>query len=178
MTWIVLLFAAGLLLLLTEVLVPGGILGAIGGVLLLAGSLLSFATFGTTGGIVAVAAATVLVLLAFYLEFRILPRTAAGKRAFLSHEITATASTYGPEALQLVGSAATAATTLAPSGYITVNQQRYEAFCQTGFASAGTPLTVISADNFRLVVRPITDAQLPSSQLSPSTIQPSIPPPP
>lgn len=154
MTWIVLLFAAGLLMLLAEVLVPGGILGTVGGIMLLIGSLLSYLTFGATGGSIAITAALALTALAFYLEFRVLPRTKAGRRAFLHHQITATSSTYGPEAASLVGSNATAATTLAPSGYVTIGTHRYEAFCRTGYATQGTKLRVISADSFRIIVTP------------------------
>lgn len=156
MTWIILLFSAGLLLLLAEVLVPGGILGAVGGVMLLAASALSYHTFGPAGGSAAVAVALVLTVLAFYLEFRVLPRTAAGKRAFLRHEITATSSAYGPEALDLIGATAESATVLSPSGYVTISGKRYEAFCQTGFVPPGTELRVVSADAFRIVVTPVS----------------------
>ena len=156
MTWILLLFFAGLLLLLTEVLVPGGILGVIGGLLLLGASVLSYTEFGPTGGSLAVAAALMFTVLAFYLEFRVLPRTAAGKRAFLSHEIKATSSAYGPEAIDLVGATAESVTVLAPSGYVTIAGKRYEAFCQSGFVPVGTELRVVSADAFRLVVAPVS----------------------
>ena len=43
---------------------------------------------------------------------------------------------------------------LSPSGYIRVEGKRYEAFCQSGQAPAGTPLEVVGADNFRLIVSP------------------------
>jgi membrane-bound ClpP family serine protease len=41
---------------------------------------------------------------------------------------------------------------LSPSGYVRVDGRRYEAFCQSGQAPAGSALEIIGADNFRLIV--------------------------
>ena len=43
-------------------------------------------------------------------------------------------------------------TMLSPSGYVLVNGQRYDAFCQNGQVPAGTQLEIIGADSFRLIV--------------------------
>ena len=152
MTPIILLFALGILLLAVEVIVPGAILGSIGGLMMFGGCVLAFIEFGTGGGILAVSAALALAGLAFYLEFRVLPRTRVGRRAFLTSEITGVSAALGQEARELVGKSAEALTMLSPSGYIRVDGQRYEAFCQSGQAPAGAVLEVIGADNFRLIV--------------------------
>jgi membrane-bound serine protease (ClpP class) len=154
MTLVILLFALGIVLLAVEVIVPGGILGALGGLLMLGGCVASFVEFGTGGGLLAVAAAALLAGTAFFIEFRVLPRTAAGKRAFLKAEITGTSAAFGAEAQALVGKSAEALTMLSPSGYIRIDGQRYEAFCQAGQVPAGTLLRVVGADNFRLIVSP------------------------
>jgi len=152
MTPIILLFALGILLLAVEVIVPGAILGSIGGLMMFGGCVLAFIEFGTGGGILAVSAALALAGLAFFLEFRVLPRTRVGRRAFLTSEITGVSAALGQEARALVGKSAEALTMLSPSGYIRVDGQRYEAFCQSGQAPAGAVLEVIGADNFRLIV--------------------------
>lgn len=152
MTVIILLFVLGILLLAVEVIVPGAILGSIGGLLMFGGCVKAFMDFGTLGGIAAVAVALVLAGLAFYLEFRVLPRTKFGRRAFLTSEITGVSAAFGQEAGALVGKPAEALTMLSPSGYIRVEGKRYEAFCQSGQAPAGSQLEVIGADNFRLIV--------------------------
>lgn len=156
MTLIILLFALGIVLLAVEVLVPGGILGSIGGLLMFGGCVMAFVEFGTGGGMIAVAAALALTALAFFIEFRILPRTAVGKRAFLKSEITGVSAAFGEEARNLVGKSAEALTMLSPSGYIVIDGTRYEAFCQSGQVPAGAALKVIAADNFRLIVSPIS----------------------
>jgi membrane-bound ClpP family serine protease len=141
MTPIILLFAIGIVFLAVEVIVPGAILGSIGAILLFAGSVLAFLNYGTGGGVVAVISCLAICGLVFFFEFKILPKTKIGKRAFLNTEITGVASALGEEARML-----------SPSGYVIVDGQRYEAFCQTGQVPAGSDLEVIDADNFRLIV--------------------------
>jgi membrane-bound serine protease (ClpP class) len=152
MTLIILLFALGILLLAVEVIVPGGILGSIGGLLMFGGCIAAFMRYGTGGGILAAAVAAVLTALAFYIEFRVLPKTAIGRRAFLTKEITGVSAAFGEDARDLIGKSANALTMLSPSGYIMVDGKRYEAFCQSGQVPAGTALEVTGADNFRLIV--------------------------
>jgi membrane-bound ClpP family serine protease len=152
MTLIVLLFALGIVLLAVEVIVPGGILGSIGGLLMFSGCVAAFIRFGAGGGVLAVTAAAALSALAFYIEFRVLPKTSLGRKAFLTSEIKAVSSAFGEEARDLIGKSAKALTMLSPSGYIMVDGKRYEAFCQSGQVPAGTALKVTGADNFRLIV--------------------------
>lgn len=152
MTAIILLFSLGLALILLEVIVPGGILGTIGGLMLFAGCIVSFVVLGTGGGLIATASALASGGLLLWFEFRILPKTKLGRRAFLNQEITGVSAAYGKEAQALVGKAAEALTTLSPSGYISIDGQRYEAFCNNGYTTAGTALKVVGVDNFRLIV--------------------------
>jgi membrane-bound ClpP family serine protease len=154
MTWIILLFVLGLLFIAVEVIIPGGILGAIGGLMMFGGCFMAFAEFGTAGGLVAVVAALGLAIFTIYFEFKILPKTTIGRRAFLTKEVTGVSAAFGDEARALIGKPAEALTMLSPSGYVDIDGKRYEAFCQSGQAPAGTPLQVIGADNFRLIVSP------------------------
>jgi len=152
MTLIILLFSIGIILIAAEVIVPGGILGSIGAILFFVGCVLAFLEYGNWVGLAAIIAAMTIGGLAIFLEFWILPKTKIGKRAFLTAEVTGVSSAFGKEALDLVGKTAEALTMLSPSGYIQVDGQRYEAFCQSGQAPAGAALHVIGADNFRLIV--------------------------
>jgi membrane-bound ClpP family serine protease len=152
MTVIVLLFLIGLIFIAVEVIIPGGILGAIGGLLMFSGCAVAFSTYGLWGGVLALAVAILLGILALYFEFQILPKTSIGKRAFLTTEITGVSAALGKEALDLVGLPAEALTMLSPSGYVRVNGKRYEAFSQSGQIPVGTMLDIVGADNFRLIV--------------------------
>lgn len=152
MTLIILLFAVGILLLVVEVVVPGGILGAIGGLMMLSAGVLAFVEYGTAGGTLAVTLAIALALLALFIEIRILPATRLGRRAFLTSQVTGVSAALGAEAQSLVGQPAVALTMLSPSGYVQVAGRRYESFCQSGQVPAGAVLEVIGVDNFRLIV--------------------------
>jgi len=152
MTWIILLAGAGIALLTMEIIIPGGILGAIGLVSILAACVVSFSEFGALGGLIGTAAIFILTGLIIWIEFKLLSKTTLGKRAFLTKSVDSTSSKYGEEAKQLIGKEAVAETTLSPSGYITIEGKRHEAFCQTGLIEAGTSLKVIGADSFRLIV--------------------------
>jgi membrane-bound ClpP family serine protease len=153
MTLIILLFSLGILFIAVEVIIPGAILGSIGGLLMFIGCVMAFVTFGNGGGLLAVLAAFAVGALAFFIEFRILPKTKFGKRAFLTREITAVAAAVGSEARELIGKSAEAVTPLVPSGYILVDGHRHEAFCQSGHAPAGSLLEITGADSFRLIVK-------------------------
>ena len=151
MTAIVLLFITGALLLTAEVFLPGAIAGIIGGVLLLVGSTLAFVEFGVGGGVIATLAAFALVGLMLYVELVWLPRTKFGRTMVV--EATIDSQSQPPLAgVEVIGQAATALTTLAPSGFVAIAGRRYEAFCRTGHAARGAALTVVGIDNFRLIV--------------------------
>lgn len=152
MTLIVLLFLVGIVLIAAEVIVPGAILGTLGGLSMAGASVLAFFQFGSGGGFIALAIAFTIAAIALYLEFRVLPKTKIGKRAFLTEQVTGVAAAFGEEALKLIGEHAEAVTMLSPSGYVLIAGRRYEAFCQSGQAPAGSDLEVIGADNFRLIV--------------------------
>lgn len=153
MSLIILLFAIGLFLLAAEVLAPGGILGILGGLMLLAGSVLSFVEFGKNGGLVALLISGLTAAAVFYLELRILPKTRFGKRFFLRREISATSAALPDSARELIGKAALSSTVLSPSGYVTIEGKRYEAVSQSGHIAPGTELEVVDASPFQLTVK-------------------------
>ena len=159
MIWIILLFVLGIALIVLEVIVPGGILGGIGALLMLAGSVVACVHYGVTGGAIATFSALAIGAVLLWIEFHVLPKTKVGRRAFLMSEIKGTSSDFGEQAHKLIGQRGKALTTLAPSGYIDIAGKRYEAFCQEGLVTAGTELEVLAADNFRLIVSPTTNPQ-------------------
>ncbi len=152
MTTIGVLFAVGVVLLAFEVFLPGGILGIFAGLTLLGGCVLAFVDFGVGGGVIALLVALALVGAVLYFEFAILPRTAFGRRLFL-HSAIGGKSTPA-RGRSYIDCSATTATALAPTGYITLDGRRYEAFSRAGFLEAGVAVKVVGEDNFRLIVVP------------------------
>ena len=153
MTLIILLFAIGIFLLATEVVIPGGILGLAGGALLFAGCVASFVTLGTTEGIIAIVFALLAAGIVFFIQFKLLPKTPFGKRFFLHREISGSSTALGDEARDLIGKTATSVTVLSPSGYVTIGGKRYEAVSQSGQIPAGAELIVTAANHFQITVR-------------------------
>jgi membrane-bound ClpP family serine protease len=157
MTLVVLLLAAGLLLLAAEIVVPGAVLGIIGGLFLLAGVIVAFQTLEEGRAYVVLLISVVAGLVVLILEFTVLPRTRVVKSLSMTQTVTgraqaidvATASAY-------VGREAVAQTKLAPSGYILVDGRQLEAFSRDGVVESGTRLRVVGVDNFRLIVSKLT----------------------
>jgi membrane-bound ClpP family serine protease len=152
MNAVIILFLLGLLLLAAEVFLPGAIAGIFGGVAMIAGCAVAFQRFGTGGGMTATGLAAALLGLTFYLELVWLPKTRWGRKLIVQSTVDATSQPPLAAAADVVGKTAEALTPLGPSGYVRVDGRRYEAFCQSGHADAGSSLRVVGLDNFRLIV--------------------------
>lgn len=153
MTSIAVLFAIGAVFLGAEIFLPGGILGVFAGLALVGGCVLAYLDYGLSGGVLAMISALVMAGIVLYFEFSILPKTSLGKRLFL------TASVQGDSAVKrdadFVGCIGVTETTLGPSGYITIDGRRHEAFSRSGLLARGVSVKVVAADNFRLIVTPV-----------------------
>lgn len=150
MTIVIALIVAGVVLLAAEVFVPGAILGIAGGLFMLGGVVTAFVQFGAGVGTTAALISLLLLAIALYLEFKVLPRSRFAN-AFSMTDTVAGAATKTPSA-DLVGCECVAVTQLLPSGVVLVEGKRHEAFCRSGSAGVGARLRVVAVDNFRLVV--------------------------
>jgi len=151
MTSIVLLFIVGVGLLGADVFVSSFLLAIFGGVVMLAGCGVAYRDFGVLGALVAGAVALALLGGTVYVELVLLPRTRFG-RGLVVHSTSGAATQPPLASADVVGKTAVALTTLAPSGYVLVEERRYEAFCRSGHAAKGAALRVVGLDNFRVIV--------------------------
>lgn len=157
MTAIILLFAIGIVLVAVEILVPGGLLGLVGGLCLLAGVVAAFNQFGGTGGAIATALALAIGIVTLYAEFVILPKTRLAKKFTMSETVAGRSQPEVADRAAVIGREVVAVTKLAPSGVVTLDGRRYEAFSQSGLAEAGSRLKVVETDTFRLIVTQIKE---------------------
>ncbi|MFM9092105.1 MAG: NfeD family protein [Verrucomicrobiota bacterium] len=153
MTLIFVLFAIGIFLLALEVIVPGGILGIVGGLSLLGGVLVAFDRFGPGGGAWALAAGVLVTAIALYLEFVLLPRSRLAKALSLTATVEGRSQPPVADA-SLTGRTGVAVTTLAPTGIVECEGRRYEAFSRSGLIAAGAPVEVTAVETFRILVIP------------------------
>jgi len=150
---ILVLFAIGIFLLALEVIVPGGVLGIVGGISLLGGVLVAFDRFGPGGGAWALAAGLLVTAIALYLEFVLLPRSRLAKALSLTATVEGRSQPPVADA-SLTGRTGVAVTTLAPTGIVECEGQRYEAFSRSGLIAAGAPVEVTAVETFRILVIP------------------------
>ena len=152
MNVIILLFVLGLVFMFCEVFMPGAVFGIIGGLAMLGGVVIATMNYGGRAGLIAGVVAVAAVCATLYAEIVWLPKTRFAQKFSVRGTSGDTLVQQNVEAGAVVGKTAEALTTLAPSGYVSVEGHRYEAFCQSGHAARGAQLRVTGLDNFRLIV--------------------------
>ena len=152
MSLLIVFFALGIILLALEVVTPGPLCGIAGCVCMVLGVINAFGLFGPVGGALAVVLALTALAAVIYLEFFWLPRSRLAKRFTMDTTLDATSQPPPARLADVVGCEAVAETTLAPGGYVRIDDRRYEAYCRSGHAQAGARLKVVGLDDFRVVV--------------------------
>jgi membrane-bound serine protease (ClpP class) len=165
-----LIFGAGVVLLLVEILVvPGvGLVGfvGLGGIvaglyLSMLGSLPTLQDFGQAGGVIATT--MLFVLVTTWALMRHLPKSRRLFRSsiFLSH------STDRDEGYQsaasrpeLVGVVGQAITDLRPSGVGLFGEERVDIVADSEWIQEGTRVEIVADEGYRHVVRPVTDGEI------------------
>ena len=157
MTTVAVLFIAGVLLVAVEILVPGAILGILGGFCLLGGVIAAFLQLGPVGGAVATGVALAIGAVTLYLEFVVLPKSRLARKFSMTETVSSQSQPVVADKAAVVGREAVAVTTLAPGGYVELDGRRYEASCLSGLAVIGARLRIVDVDTFRLVVTQIKE---------------------
>ena len=152
MSVLIVFFAVGIIFLALEVVTPGPLCGIAGCICMVMGVINAFGTFGALGGALAIVLALGALATVIYLEFVWLPRSRLAKKFTMDTTLHATSQPLPALLAEVVGREAVAETTLAPGGYVLIDDRRYEAFCRSGLAPVGARLKVVGLDNFRLIV--------------------------
>ena len=148
---ILLLAGVGFLLLLTEMFLPGGVLGVLGCLFLAAASIVGFVQLGPLWGSAFLSALLVCVLVGFCIWMAVFPRTAVGKKMMLGRsESRGNALESSPPP---VGSEGVALTTLRPVGKALIGERRMDVIAEGDFIEANEPIVVIADEGVRIVVR-------------------------
>jgi membrane-bound ClpP family serine protease len=149
---VVILLAIGLVLLALEIIVPGGILGIIGGCVLLVGVIVAFNTLDQPHALMVLGIALLMGIGVLVLEFAVLPHSRVVKKLSMTATVSGRSQAIDESARALIGHEAVAQTKLVPSGYVLVGDRRFEAFSRDGVVDVGARLRVVGVDNFRLIV--------------------------
>lgn len=163
---VLILLAAGLILLLVEAVVfPGfGVAGVLGVLAILASIFLSLiGSMPTTGDIMValnvIAASVVIVGLVGWQLVRRLPKDRRARRILLETSTSRDAGYIsGDVRNELVGTEGVAVTDLRPAGTGQFGEELVDVVSEGGWVVSGTPIRVVRAEGYRQVVRPVARA--------------------
>ena len=141
---------SGLLLLGSEIFVPGGILGIFGGAALMVAVVAGFFAFPGFGPYVAVAI-LLLVGVAIVLWIKLFPSSRVGKMMTVSRDLAESKSSQ-PGLPELLGKRGKALSGLRPSGFALIDGHRVDVVTEGGMISKDEPIEVIEVEGNRVVV--------------------------
>jgi membrane-bound ClpP family serine protease len=150
-TTIIALVLSGFLLLFFEVFLPGGVVGALGGLLVIAGVVCGFAFQGPTWGATLLVVSGVLGLVGFWLWITFIPKSPLGRRLMLSHDAHDWKSTDVAQQ-DLAGKEGVAHSTLRPAGTALIDGVRVDVITRGEMVAAHTRIKVIAVEGNRVVV--------------------------
>lgn len=155
MFWVALgLFVAGIVLILAEFLLPGGVLGALGVVLMLGSAALAVSEYPNMALFI-VLGQLVLGSIIIILGLVVISKTGAGKGLTLSGAFTEEEGYVNlPTDAKLVGAKGVVLTALRPAGTIVVGDERIDAVSNGSFIEKDQTVKIIEVHGNRVVVEP------------------------
>ena len=152
---VIVFFVAGLIAILCEIFIPGGIMGIIGVLLILASVITAFRYLGADGGLIMLVIAAVLGPLTWFFGLSMFPKSPLGK--YLTLKASAKPEEgYRPldfDLQELVGREGVAVTTLRPSGIAEIEKKRYQVVTQGEIVDKETTIKVVKVEENEIVVR-------------------------
>lgn len=153
--WVIILFAAGMSLILAEFIVPGMVCGVLGTTLVIASVVLGCYTYPEYSAMIVIGellGVFVSVVLGMYM----MARTRAARRLVLGTSQQQDAGWVASESdMSLMGAEGMAYTKLRPAGTIVVNGKRIDAVSNGGFIDKGARIHVLEVHGSRVVVEPV-----------------------
>lgn len=153
-SWFYGLVIAGLMLIGAEVFVPGGVLGTLGAMALVAAIIMAFSIFSTE---TAVLVAFLLVVMSggmIVLWIRIFPRTGLGRQMTVLRDLK-DAKGGDCDRASLIGKTGVTCSALRPAGYVEIDHQRMDVVSNGDMIEVGTPVRVVALESNHLVVEAI-----------------------
>ncbi len=153
-TLIILLLALGMLLLFLEIVVPGGIIGTFGVIMMGIGVYLCFDIFGAQQGWFALIACAAGGGIFMLVVFKLLPHSPLGRRLFLDEEASKAAGyvSESEELNTLTGCEGVAESDLRPAGIAQINGKRIDVMADGDFIKSGSRIRVTAANSNRVMV--------------------------
>lgn len=151
MSLILILIVVAMVLVAFEVVLPGGILGVIAGICVVAATVLAHIDYGVWVAVAVFFGSGLLIFALVMIEFKLLKNTSLGNAFFLKE--TVTGHTGPTTEVSLIGKEGVALTRLNPSGRVIIDGNTYEASSQDGYIDSKQAITVVAQKNFKLTIK-------------------------
>ncbi|MDA3874161.1 MAG: hypothetical protein PF795_09385 [Kiritimatiellae bacterium] len=138
-------------LFVAEVFIPGGIIGMVGALSLLAACGFAITAFGLSTGILVSFILIFITLGGFILWLIRMPDSKIGKRFSLQATLPSPQNDKTPN--PLIGARGIAETDLRPSGFARINGQRMDVVTSRNYIGKGTDILITEVHGSRIVVR-------------------------
>ena len=142
--------SGGILLILCEIFLPGGIVGTLGGLMLMVSIIAAFIKDPTLGACLLIGS-LIFGMIALWLWVKFFPKTRIGKRVFLSANGKEWEG-FDHSKKDLDGQCGVARTDLHPGGIAVFDSKRVDVVTRGELIEAGTPVEVILVEGNRVVV--------------------------
>jgi len=151
MTTILVLTLLGIILVVSEMFLPGLILGLLGVVMLGSAIVVGYTQYGPIEGTMILVGIAAIAMILFVLWMKYFQRTSIGRGMTLGTNLPRGGDL--PCASDLVGQTGEAVTDLRPSGRAMIDGKRLDVLADGGFVERGSQIIVISAQGNRVFVR-------------------------
>jgi len=159
--YILVLYVVGVGLLLIELFVPGGVVGAAGAAALVTSVVLCFNWYGPAWGGVVLLLEIITAGVMFMLWARVFPRSWIGRKMVLRQSEQSNEGYVGsePELAALTGRSGVSVTDLRPAGMAIIDGHKIDVVTEGAYVQKGVSVRVIETDGNRVVVRVAEDAK-------------------
>jgi membrane-bound serine protease (ClpP class) len=151
MTTILLLSVIGIIAVIAELVLPGGILGVIGAICLLGAVVATFVSYGATAGTIALAAVVALGLVTLRIWMRYFHRLPFTKQLVLNE--TVGVDEHVPALASLVGRTGITVTELMPSGRAEIDGEKFDVMAEGAAIRRGATIIVVETRGPSVMVR-------------------------
>lgn len=153
----IILFVGGILLIIAEFFIPGGIAGLIGTISII------ISMFIASGNVMQMAISLIIAIIVAILVFILMTKVFGKKMKFFKKIILTDATTTekgyvsNENRTDLIGKEGVALTVLRPSGTAIIDDERVDVVTEGGFIAKGKKVKVIKTEGSRIVVREINE---------------------
>lgn len=154
MTTILLLSVIGILAVIAELVLPGGILGVIGAICLLGAVVATFVSYGATAGTIALAAVVAIGLVTLRIWMRFFHRLPFTKQLVLNETVGVDAQV--PARAALVGQTGITLTELMPSGRAEIGGEKFDVVAEGAAIRRGATIVIVETRGPSVMVRELS----------------------